>query len=852
MVNQPGSPSVPTPEQPQIPQNAEPTANFARQVEMYQVNLQRKFGQKALEAGVSLIAFAANMPMLKDNSDFLRAARAVLGTTTAGMLGGDIGRQLGLQKFSTEQGERAQEFLKQTDQFFNEDGSDRTYTDSEHISMSELRYEMAKQLEVLSGAAVTTEHDKLFGRMLDEDLDKDIAKSEGWTKEGLRGISTGVRGLLSRDTLNAAGRLAAKATNPMNLVRGTWQLIKFGAKNWKTVAMMGVPLAATWIAPVMAPVALTGIAVGRKGGELRGIYKAHGQAPERVQAYQHFSVAHIPTIRELAEQLIRLDRAMGNAGSSEDPEALIAEVQKNISQETYQHIAQAVRQASAEGAGVGLAAGAAMFGILNHHRQEATDTQVASSSEHAQTATNALPHDQVPIGYNEPQANLHAESLGTHAQFAANEPTHTQPTIEQGGSQTTPNVLEGKEPTYIPAGQDKPFIHQQEHGTYGQPPSGGVPIPPTGAGAPIPAAGVPPVPSGAPLPTAGMPIVPGWVQKAGDEAEKFFRGGVPLPGHEPSNIIPEHVKLGDQLHLDLDGDGKVDINPKVEQDASGRLFIKMSQMDTVGDGRNHEFELTHADRANHIKEKFVKVFVDHAAGDGGYLGQEIHVTTDGKEQIERTLWVGDKDRWMEEQVGADNWHHTREMNAQHSVGIDHHDTKSWGFVAREGPPAADHTYAQAELNAMSEPERQVAIHDSLPHGQVTDYNQASKEFTGHWLGMKEFITALTNTHPLSEEKIKSLTYGWPDGFRTAFKETPFGFDSHAYVFDHFKVLSDQLQKFAKELIRNRLQLPENLWQPLKGMNSESFFDALKNLKKKEFTMADLLKAAKAVAAAKKG
>lgn len=801
MADQLGTPGAPTPEQlPYTPEPqpttpvAEPPADFSRQVEMYKTNLQQKFGQKALETGVSIMALTANIPALKDISTYIYGTRKVLGTAVAGMLGGDLGKQLGLSKFSAEQGQRIQEYLEKTKQFYNEDGTERTFTADELQAAQELRAEMAEQFKLSTAVAKTTEHHNLFGRMIEEDLDKTSEQSEGWGKETLRGIATGVRGLFSRETLNTAGRLAAKVANPVAVGKASWQLAKAGARNWKRLAWMGAPMAAVWLAPVAAPLVMTatiGMGVGKKVGQMRELYSAHNKAEERVQAYQQFSVAHIPTIRGLAEQMIRLDRAMGKGDPNQNVDLLMAELQQNVSRETYQHIAQAVRQASAEGAGIGLAAGAMMYGVLGHHEAAA----------HPATPNTEPSHPAEPFT-----------------------PTYGGPP----GSE--PATIDGQ-PHLTPSDNSAPFIHQRPDVSFGKP-----------------------------LPVEDHP------------SNVTFDPNAPHPpsGHIPTTVHPsnetykpevhphsfENVHAGEHRQIDFEGNGHY-TDVKIEKDGHGRLFIKMHQMDTAGDGHNHHLTLTKSDIANHVKEKYVKVFVDHQSANGGYMGQEIHQLATGEQQIARVLWVGDKDEWMRKQVGADNWNHLREQ-VKGSVGADHHETKGWGFVARRGPMASLESHTQADLRGLTGKTLETAIRNAVPEIQLTTYDDVAKTFSGKWLGHHGFEATFTGATRLPQTQIDALTQGWPTNLKASFEQTPFAFDTSALRPQYFTVPADNLRSFAKALLYSPSGLPMQLTDALRAIHeqksiaSDALLVALRALKKQQFTLADLVHAARMAATAKKG
>lgn len=768
------TPSTPeaTPAEPAVDTTAQA---FAKQVEQYKTNLQRKFGQKALETGVSVMALAANVPGLKEISGYLSVARKVLGTATLGMLGGDLGRQLGLSNFSKEQGRKTAEFLERTKQFYHLDGTLRDLNVDELLAAEELRTELNKQLELSAAIAKTTEHHKLFGRLIEEDIDKTAPESKGWLKE----MVAGGRALFSRETAKKVLALSGKVT-PRNVASASWGIAKTGGRNWKSLAWAGVPLGAIWLAPVAAPAILTGtigLNLYRKGGQLKELYKAHGEAEQRVRQYRQFSFEHVTGVNDLADQILKLDRALGRGEADVTTEQLLGQLQDSISEDTYRDIAKAVRQAAAAGAGAGLAAGAAMYTLLGHQHEQDHQPQQPVSDTNATTPISAgTPHNTLPNSHTgQPSANV-APSMSRASDEVPAQP-FARPPLTAGNA----TGIEPAHPfTNTPA---QPFADTNE-----------------------------PAKS--------------WVE----------------PNH--TGVIPEHPHVGEHLKLDLHGDGKL-TDFEVKQDPSGRLFIKLNEMDR-GDGINHHIKLTPEELKRGVTGKYVKVFVDERTPNGGYLGWEMEVLRGNKEHMANVMWIGDKDDWMRHEVGEQTWNQVRE-HAKGSIGPDHHDTKGWGFVARHAPPASiDSGHSLAGLHGK---ELEQAVSDKVPEAQISHYDEAHGVFRGTWLGKHGFPAEFTNADKLSDQDVDRLFKGWPPELQQSLQTTQQEFfRSGSFKFVRFTVPSERLASFSKALVYHPSGLPIELKETLRGISankataSEALLEVLRG--KKELTLEQLIAAAK--------
>ncbi len=768
----------PAAESPETDDSAKTAETFARQVELYKANLQRKFGQKALETSVSTMAFAANIPGLKDIGGFLRGARTVLGTVSMGMLGGDLGRQLGLSKFSAEQGRKTAEFLERTKQFYNPDGTLRELTADEQLAIEGLRTELTKQLELSAAVAKTTEHHKLFGRLIEDDIDKTAPESKGWLKE----MASGIRSIFTKDTAKKALGLAGKVT-PRAVASASWSIAKAGARNWKALAWAGAPFGAMWLAPAAAPFILggsVGVNLYRKGAQLRELYKAHGEAEERVRSYQTFSFKGVESVNNLADQLIKLDAALGRGEAGVTTEQLLQQLNGSINEDTYRDIAKAVRQAAAAGAGAGFAAGAAMYTLFGHRHEEASSTDAAASAG----------------------TERDIASPGQHGIEAPHDP-HTIAAPHDPSDITAPG------PKDIPAPLPQDIAPPTEHGNIPAPKPFGVDIPA-------------PMPHDAELPSG----------------------------------IPEHLHQGDHLKLDLHGDGRL-TDFQVEKDDAGRLFIKLNEMDH-GDGINHHIKLTPDELKRGVAGKHVKVFIDRPTPNGGYMGLEMEVLKNGKEQAGQVMWVGDKDDWMRHQVGEQNWNQVRE-HAKNSIGADHHDTKGWGFVARHAPPASIDD--GRSLDGLQGKELEQAVADKVPEAQISGYDKATDTFSGTWLGKHGFAVEFTNGNKLGQEEIDKFLEGWPPDQRLTVEQElqQFLHNDGSYAFARFTIPADRLDSFSKALVYHPAGLPGALKRALREIHSqrpvasEALLNALKG--KKQFTLEQLLQAARQArqaAAARKG
>lgn len=782
---------------------AEQQQAFAKQVELYKSNLQRKFGQKALETGIATMALVANIPGLKELSSYLRGARAILGTVSMGMLGGDLGRQIGLSNFSKEQGKKVAEFLERTKQFYNPDGTLRTLNPDEILEAQKLRNELDKQLELSAAVAKTTEHHRLFGRLIEEDIDKTASpESKGWVKE----MASGIRSMFTKETARKVMGLAGKVT-PGNVWNASRSIASAGLRNWKSLAWAGAPLAMMWANPVTAPAVLAGtmgINLYRKGSQLRELYKAHGAAEESVKAYRTYSFEGVQSVNSLAEQLIKLDKALGTSDVDATTEQLLAKLNETIDQDTYRDIAKAVRQAAAAGAGAGFAAGTAMYMVFGH-QQEQTSHQPGTTpgANITPQSTEGSRDIMAPTPGSDP---VSGDGTSIQAPIPDNAPTP-----HDGSTITAPDSRDIVAPTpnAVPA--------PQEPGNIAPPPSSWKDIP------------------------------------------------APQP-HPAEAAIPERVAVGDKLHFDIDGDGNIDTKGvriqetyEVKLDAGGRKYIAMPYMDTNGDGKFDVLKPSAQEVAAGIKQKYVKVFVDRAASGGGYLGQEIHLMADGKEVAKDTLWVGDKDQWMREKVGVDTWNTLRER-IKSSVGIDNHETKGWGFVARRGPLASLES-APGNAEGLQGSALEAAVRSQVPEIQITNYDAMAKTYSGNWLGGRGFVAEFVNTKTLPQLELDALTKGWAADQAFLLKDTALGVDATAFEFRHFSVASEKLRSFSKALLFSPSGLPTHLKETLRAIHenkqvaSDALFDALKASKKREFTLDDLrtlAKAAKQAVVTRKG